>query len=229
MKNLKQCLIAPLIVVGFVAAAFLINTFGYNGDCTEFLKDGGPNDIATYFFYGVLLVSLIVFRKDFANKKAKRLHALFCFFTVAAVLREAGIQHWLASRDTTAMKLRFFTNPDNPIGEKILSGLIILSFAAVFVYTLWTTLPGVFRGFFKMNPLYWSIMTFLADGFVSKVVDRVPGNLRKWGVLLDLEWYTACKVVEETMETCLPVLAIYALWQYHTLKSAERAADASAA
>lgn len=199
------------------AAAFSF----YPDDLTAWTADCGVLDWITYFCYAGLLTALFCFRTDFKSAREKKMFALFCFFAIAALLREAGVQHWLAGTDTTAFKIRFFTNPANPPFLKAVSALCLLATGAAFAYTMYAHLIPAFKGFFSKKAGSWTIITLLSAGAMCKIFDRLPANLAKRGFPLDRSgvWFGACQIMEETLETCLPVLGILALIQFHQNKA----------
>ena len=216
-KYLNAFWFSPVIVAVVLLLSGLI-AFTFFRDClTDFTKVWGPTDWTTYLCYLGLFAVLFVCKKDFREKDEKRAWLIFCFFALAAFLREAGIQHWLTFSDSTAFKLRFFTNPDNPVSEKIIAGLCLLCVGGLFVYTMFLYLIPAFKGFFKKMPGSWTIITLLSTGAVSKIIDRLPSNLKKAGIILDRDGtiFGVFQICEETLEMMLPVLAIIALMQFH--------------
>lgn len=193
----------------------------YTDNLTAWTADFGVLDRITYFCYASLLAALFRFRTDFKSAHEKRMFALFCFFSIAALLREAGIQHWLAGTDTTAFKIRFFTNPANPPLLKSVSALCLLATGAAFTYTMYVYLIPAFKGFFKKMAGSWTVITLLSAGAICKITDRLPANLAKHGFPPDRSgvWFGVCQIMEETLETSLPVLGIVALIQFHQNKS----------
>ena len=145
------------------------------------------------------------------------------FLWLSALLREAGIQHWLTDHDTTAIKLRFFTNPNNPLSEKIVAAVLVVVVLGTAVWLLCRYMPGLFRGFFALNPLAWTVATFGGVGIVSQFADRFPSNYFKaTGVRLDdtvIYWF---KAMEESGEATLPLLFALGFIQYHLLREQNR-------
>lgn len=209
---LSPCIAGTVLALSFTAALTL-----FHNDLRAFTADEGPLDITTYFCYAALLAALFRFRGDFTAAAEKHFFYIFCFFAVSALLREAGIQHWLASKDTTAFKLRFFTNDANPFYEKALSIVCLLTVFILFVYTMTVYLAPAVRGFFKKMPGSWTVISLLSAGALSKIADRLPANLRKEGIFLDKQGtiFGLIETFEETMELLLPILAVVALIQFH--------------
>ena len=141
---------------------------------------------------------------------------MFVFFTVSAALREAGIQHWLASRDSTAFKIRFFLNPNNPLFEKIVAFVLLAAVVGLFAYAMYLWLIPAFRGFFKKYAGSVTVITLLSAGALCKIADRTHGNLSKHGIVLPRDGFAfqALEIVEESLEMMLPYLGIIAVLQF---------------
>ena len=222
MKKFFTCFwMAPAIVISVLAISFTIAFTFFNSCLIDYTRNTGPTDITTYLCYITLFVCLALFRNDFKTKHEKNMWLIFCFFAGAALLREAGIQHWLTFTDTTAFKLRFFTNPDNPLYEKIIAFFCLLSVSGLFIYTMFLYLIPSFKGLFLKMPGSWTVITLLSTGALCKIIDRLPANLKKIGVFLDKQGvpFAICQISEETLELMLPVLAIIALIQFHKNKN----------
>ncbi|HSQ97609.1 MAG TPA: hypothetical protein VLL98_02710 [Rickettsiales bacterium] len=172
-------------------------------------------DILTISSYGLLFVTLIIFYKDFKNKLD---YSIYIFLTLAALLRELGIQHWLTSTDTTAIKMRFFTNPNNPLHEKIISALVILAVLIPLLYLAKKFAIYLVKTFLKFNPVSWSIGTFFTFLICGEFVDRFPSNYRKsFDIPLDLTVKNNLEVLEESSEIFLALIIIIAIVQYHLI------------
>lgn len=173
----------------------------------------------TYTLYvGAVLVALS-YRGLFLKTNKQSTYFGLLFLWLAALLREMGIQHWLTSHDTTAIKLRFFTNPNNPLHEKIISGLLVIVVVGTALWLFAKYLPKIWKGFWKLNPLYWTVVTFGGILIVSQFCDRFPSKYFKAThehlSPVVLEWL---KLFEEGGEACLPILFALGFIQYARLK-----------
>lgn len=175
--------------------------------------------------YGTYIISLPIILwcvRDFKGPGMKH-YILFVFLWICGLLREAGVQHWLTSTDTTAFKLRFFTNPNNPIVEKIIAAFILITVLGIGAYLIVYYTPKIIKGFFKLNPLYWTICTLGGMGILAKVFDRIPGNYRKIvGHFMDQPPKAFFGLLEEISETTLPLLVAFAFIQFHLMKKAQK-------
>lgn len=216
-KYFLSPLFAPVTAILLMFVLGVMAVFSRVNGIYTFFDDGYFCDTVTYTLYLALFFALLLFYGDF---KGKRLTwGILLFLDIAAVLREAGIQHWLTTTDSTAIKLRFFTNPKNPIHEKIVAGLLVLIVISAVLYLIWKYAPKIWRGFWNKEPMYWSICTLCGMGIISKIADRFHGNWMKYtGEALSPQAYFFSIMIEETSEATLPLMALIALMQWHLIK-----------
>ena len=180
----------------------------------EQTRDGGLIDIATYTAYGIAILTLLATCRDFKDNPTLFLALLFLL--IAAVFREAGIQHMLTHTDTTAFKIRFFTNPNNPWCEKVRAACILFVAAVVALYVIGETAIPLLKGFFKGKAISWSIAGLCATTIVSKCVDRAHGNYFKWtGTRISEDLLAYLTLFEEGLELFIPLWAVLACLQHH--------------
>ena len=218
---MKKWILSPLFapIAAFLVILLLGLTAIYykSKGINTFFDDGNFCDIFTYSLYGLLFVSLLFFYKDFKGKILT--WVILLFLNIVAVLREAGIQHWLTSTDTTAIKLRFFTNPKNPLSEKIIAGILVLLVISTILYLIFKYAPKIWRGFWHKEAMYWSVCTLCGMGVLCKIADRFHGNWAKYtGQALSEDAYFVSIMIEETSEATLPLIALIALIQWHLIK-----------
>lgn len=212
MKNIIQCFTGPLLVLAVVLISFA--TIGLQSApqidhlLTVFV------DPFAYCCYAFAFGIMISHTKPYETPLQKKHLSLFFVLFFCALLREMGIQHWLTTTDTTAFKLRFFTNPANPIHEKIISATLLITVALIVLYLLIYYVPKIIKGFFEMKPLYWTVATFGGTGIICKIADRLPANLRHAGMELSPQTTAWIKLFEETTELCLPLLCALAFVQF---------------
>lgn len=182
-------------------------------------EDGEIIDIATYCGYAVLLCGLIYFYRDYKGAGAKTDWLVYFLLSVCALLREAGIQHHLSSTDTTPFKSKFFLNPENPLYEKIVFGIVLLLVFGMVIYLAVKYTTHLVTSFFKMNTVTWSTAVLCCDLVFAKFADRFPGNWRHAhdGLSLPREQIEIWSLLEESSEIFLPLTAFIILWQYHLL------------
>ncbi len=180
-------------------------------------QKGGLIEYGTHFLYILLLISLVLCYKDFFCIRSD--YFIFVFLAICAFLREAGIQHHLTTHDTTPFKSRFFTNPANPLDEKILFGFVLLVIFGIIAYLAVKYARFLVVSFLKFRLIGWSTAVLCTMLVVSKFIDRFPANFRHYtGEYLNPEIRNNLMLIEETGEMLLPLIAIIFLAQYHLLQ-----------
>lgn len=139
---------------------------------------------------------------------------------VAALLREAGIQHHLTKTDTTPFKSRFFLNPNNALSEKILYGAVLLIIFGTLIYFAVKYAKKLIITFFKKDTITWSVATFCTILVFSKFADRFPSNYRHAHNLESLprSLIDIWSLLEESSEIFLPLIVVIIFIQYHFFK-----------
>ena len=217
---MKKLFLSPLFASFFVIFAMgLYYAFSYTFRFKYGVFDiekTGVTEILTYAFYAVAGGALLFLHKDFIHSPKQGTYFALFFLWLAALLREMGIQHWLTQHDSTAIKIRFFTNPNNPLHEKIISAAVIFLVIGVILYLLCKYLKKMIVGFFKLQTLYWTIATFGGVGIITQFADRFPANYtKKMGAPLTEPIRFALKILEEGGESLLPLIFAIGLLQFH--------------
>lgn len=194
--------------------------FGFRADVRGITEEGGLIEYVSHAGYVVLIAVLLWTCDDYQDKVKS--WGIYLFLAICCFLREGGIQHHLSKTDTTPFKSRFFLNPNNPIGEKIVFGAVVLLIFGVVLYLAIKYSKHLVSSFFKLDTLTLSIAVLCVVGVVAKIIDRFPSNWRKAheGVPLSDEICTICQLFEESSEMFLPYIATTILCQYHLLKKA---------
>ncbi|MCM1129159.1 MAG: hypothetical protein NC211_05400 [Alistipes senegalensis] len=173
------------------------------------------DEYITIALYFVAMAVLLFYRPKDNNRVQNFNFWIFELVTLSALLREWGIQHWLTRTDTTALKIRFFLNPANPVSEKIVAGLFLLLWVVVAVHLVRRYALFMIREFFQGNAVVWTIATTCAVTVFTKFIDRYPDNYRRFtGESLSLFWDTGCSSFEEIPEAYLPILIMIAAIQF---------------
>ena len=78
------------------------------------------------------------------------------------------------------------------------------------------------KGFFKFEPVAWSAATFGVVSAFVLMIDRLPANLRDWGIVnLKAPGHEAglalCKGLEEGSEMIMALLALLTLLQSYLI------------
>ena len=210
---------APIFIVVYIGVFFL----WYKGRSAEeiFLVCDTTTEVLTYICYLLSFVVIVYFFKEFKGKERKT-YIICIVFWFFALFREMGIQHWLATEDSTAFKIGFFTNKVNPLSEKILSAFILLTVLALVIYMLYKWTIPIIKGFFKFDAFYWTICFLGGLGVVSKIIDRLPANLRHEGCTLTQINTAYMELFEEVSESILPILFAFAIMQFVSNKKRKK-------
>lgn len=218
-KFLLNPLCAGVIVLILLMLCKAIVAVFYANQGFDFFDTQHGLEYITYGLYIGAGAIAIKYRGLFLKTNQRKDYFSLLFLWLAAFLREMGIQHWLTNHDTTAIKLRFFTNPNNPLHEKIISGILVIAVLGVALSLFIKYIPKIWWGFWKLNPLYWTITTFGGVLLISQFCDRFPSKYFKAThenlSPLILEWL---KLFEEGGEASLPILFALGFIQYARLK-----------
>lgn len=224
--NFNEKLLSPLFAGFFVVAAMVMYyvicylfslKFGYFD-----IEELGVTEVLTYLFYGFSGGIAFFCAKDFLNTPQQNTFCGIMFLWITALLREMGIQHWLTAHDTVVTKTRFFTNPANPLYEKLIAGFLMLLVILVFAWVVCKCFKKLVSGIIKFQPVQWTTLTFGVLAVVTQIADRFPANYFKaHGVLLAEPVTFVLKIFEEGGESLLPLLFAIALLQYHYILKKE--------
>lgn len=180
------------------------------------IEEVGVTEVTTYLFYGFAAGVATCCAKDFWKTPDWNTFCALIFLWCAALLRELGIQHWLTSHDTVITKSRFFTNPNNPLYEKVIAGLLMSLVLLVLIIVICKCAKKFISGLLKFNAVPWTAATFIVFAIITQIIDRLPANYMKaTGVALSDHVFFICKIFEEGGESLLPLLFAIALIQYH--------------
>ncbi|MBO7605172.1 MAG: hypothetical protein J6S61_01715 [Elusimicrobiaceae bacterium] len=220
---MKKIFLSPFFAPAFYTLSWglllFIVLFFFNAQKFEITTDGQIIDILTYTGYVLMLLTMLFCIKDFKGKMF--FFSIYLTLVIAALLREAGIQHHLTKTDTTPFKSRFFLNPDNPLSEKIIFGAVLIIIFGALLYLAFKYSKHLIVSFFKFDTLTWSIATFCSVLVFAKFADRFPSNWRHLKNLttLDREFIDIWSLLEESSELFLPYLVIICFIQYHLITS----------
>lgn len=180
--------------------------------------DGQIIDVLTYIGYALMLITMLLFARDFKDKMFS--WCIYFMLGICALLREAGIQHHLSSTDSTPFKSRFFLNPENPMSEKIIYGAVLLIIFGALIYLFVKYARHLITSFFKLNTITWSVATFCSVLVFAKLADRIPSHWRHLNHLdaLSRNFIDIWSLLEESSELFLPYLVIIIFMQFHLLK-----------
>jgi hypothetical protein len=113
----------------------------------------------------------------------------------------------------TVFKMRFIKADDIELMPKIFVVCFFILFFAAVLIPLIRYFKPLFKGFFKLDPVAWSMAFFGISGVMVQVFDRLPSKLRKAGCELSESTDALFTALEEGSEMLLALLALLAIVQ----------------
>ena len=156
---------------------------------------------------------------------------LWTALAVMAVVRETDLhkilfaQIWPDIASTfsgTVYKMRFLRADSIPFRPKLFVLVFFIVFFVVAAIPLIRYFIPLMKGFFKFATVAWSAATFGAVSVFVLTIDRLPANLRDWGVVNLKDpgreaGLALCKSLEEGSEMIMALLALLTLLQSHLI------------
>lgn len=198
-------------------------------------KGASPVELMTLPLFA-LIVPLVWLCPPAGGSTARqcRWSALWSLLAVMAIVRETDLHKMLFAKiwpevvenfTGTVFKMRFLKAADIPFMPKIfVLFFFAIFFVAVIVPLVRYAIPLV-RGFFKFEPVAWTMACFGGATVVVMTVDRLPANMRHAGVELSDGILALLTVFEEGGEMAMALLALLAVVQSYLIfgqRSGER-------
>lgn len=156
---------------------------------------------------------------------------LWSVLGIIAIVRETDIhkiafaQIWpdvAANFSGTVFKMKFLKADGISLMPKLFVLVFFIVFFAAAIIPLLRYIVPLAKGFFKFEPVAWAAATFGVVSVFVLTIDRLPANLRDWGVVnLKAPGHEAglalCKGLEEGAEMIMATLALLALLQSYLL------------
>jgi len=147
----------------------------------------------------------------------------FSLLTFFAICRELDWHKLLVSASNlpgathgTPFKMKFLTNPHNPLGDRIIVAVCFALVLGLFAGTLFYFIRRLLTGLFKLHPVCWTIGFFGGTLILIQIVDRLPADLRHAaGFRISDHLHALTTVLEEGQELLLPLFMILAIMQAH--------------
>lgn len=153
-----------------------------------------------------------------------RWSALWSLLGVMAIVRETDVHKMLfaniwpeiaTSFRGTVFKMRFLKADGIPFMPKLFVILFFVAFFAVVIIPLLRYVVPLVKGFFKLEPVAWTMAFFGGVSVVVLVVDRLPANLRHADISVSNSVLALLKAFEEGGEMLMALLALLAILQAH--------------
>ena len=152
--------------------------------------------------------------------------ALWSVLGVMAIIRETDIHKMLfaeiwpdvvATFQGTVFKMRFLKAGNVPLMPKLfVLAFFIVFFVAVLLPLVRYIVPLI-KGFFRLEPVAWTMAFFGGVSVMVLTVDRLPANLRHAGIAASDSLLALLKAFEEGGEAMMALLALLAILQSHLI------------
>lgn len=229
MTSKRSWLLAP--VVSLLFALILVVVWAVLDPQTleiSFDNDGhSPVELMTLPLFA-LIVPIVWLCPPASGSTGRqcRWAALWSLLGVMAIVRETDVHKllfaniWPDIANTftgTVYKMRFLKADGVPFLPK----LFVLVFFIVFFATVAIPLIRYFiplvKGFFRLEPVAWTMAFFGGVSVMVLTVDRLPANLRHAGISVSDSILALLKAFEEGGEMLMALLALLAILQSHLI------------
>ena len=152
--------------------------------------------------------------------------SLWSLLGVMAIVRETDLHKVLFAKiwpevamsfHGTVFKMKFLKASGIPLTPKLFVAVFfILFFVAVLVPLVRYVVPLI-KGFFRLEPVAWTMAVFGGAAATVLTVDRLPANLRHAGVAVSDSALALMKALEEGGEMVMALMALLAILQAHLI------------
>ena len=151
---------------------------------------------------------------------------------VMAIVRETDVHKTLfakiwpdvaANFQGTVYKMRFLKADGVPFMPKLFVFLFFAAFFVAVALPLVRYIVPLFRGFFRLDPVAWTMSCFGLVSVMVLVVDRLPSKLRHLEIDVPESLRALMTVAEEGGEMIMALLALLAMLQAYSLFGHPRA------
>ena len=152
--------------------------------------------------------------------------ALWSLLGVMAIVRETDVHKALfakiwpevaANFHGTVFKMKFLKASGIPFMPKLFVAVFFVLFFVAVIVPLARYIVPLVKGFFRLEPVAWTMAVFGCVSTSVRVVDRLPAHLRHAGVDLSDSAIALLKVFEEGGEMAMALLALLAMLQSHLI------------
>ncbi len=226
----KAWTLSPIVFLAWcVAFAVVWLVMSPEAINNAFNQDGhSVFELATLPFFAAI-IPLVWWKCPFSGSTKRKviLSLAVSIVVVMALVKETDAHlafiSWLypdvvANFRGTPFKMRFLTNGSIPLSAKVVVVSYFVLFFGVFAAGLLYYAKDLICGFFKRNPVAWSVCFFGGSGVMVQVFDRLPSWYRKAaGISKDdfgLNSFTSfCTAYEEGFEMLIAIFALIAIYQ----------------
>jgi len=152
--------------------------------------------------------------------------SLWSLLAVMALVRETDAHKMLFAKiwpdvaagfRGTVFKMRFLKAADIPLMPKLFVAVFFVFFFVAVIIPLVRYVVPLVKGFFKLEPVAWTMAVFGGAAVTVMAVDRLPAILRHAGVELSDKVRALFTVFEEGGEMVMALMALLAILQAHLI------------
>lgn len=225
LKSKYSWLTAPLLWVAWVTVITLVwATHSPDWISVHFDHDNSsPVETATVCFLWFQIGLMWLVPPMPPSWKRTFWLADFSLISVIAVCRKLDLHksliapsHVLGATTGTPFKLKFLTNSNNPLMDRLVVAACFVAAIALCGGTLAYYWRRLLKGLFRMHPVCWSIAFMGGTAILCQIADRLPATLRhSFSIQLSPRLFSLASVMEEGQEPLLALFAILAILQAH--------------
>lgn len=231
LTSRKSWLLAPLVFILCVVALLVVWMALEPKACIAFVDNEGcsPFELMTLPLFALIIpMAWLTCPVGGSLRRQCGWSALYSLLGFMALVREqdwhktlfADIWPEVASTfKGTVYKMRFLTASDVPLAPKLfVLVFFILFFVAVGIPLLRYFIP-LMRGFFRFEPVAWTMAFFGGASVLVAFFDRLPSNLRHtaWAIGEGSTAQALFKILEEGNEMIMALLGLLAILQAHLI------------
>ena len=190
-------------------------------------KGHAPVELMTLPLFA-LIVPLVWLCPPVSGSTARQVRwsALWSLLGVMAIVRETDLHRMLFANiwpeiartfRGTVFKMRFLKADEIPFMPKLFVFLFFVAFFAAVVVPLARYIVPLVKGFFKFEPVAWTMAFFGGVSTMVLTVDRLPANLRHANISVSDSVLALMTAFEEGGEMLMALLALLAILQAHLI------------
>ncbi len=233
LKSKQSWLAAPLLwLAGITAILLTWASASPEWIAAHFDQSGSsPVEVATVAFFFLQIGLFWLLPPLRPGRMRPLLLADFSLITFFAICRELDWHKLLVRASNipgttrgTPFKMKFLTNPNNPLADRLIVAACFAVVIAACAGTLFYFLPRLLKGLFRLHPVCWSIGFLGGTCILVQLVDRLPAVLRnEHGIRISESSHALTTALEEGQELLLPLFVILAVLQAHFIYNSDPA------
>ena len=222
LTSRRSYLLAPALALVAAAGLLLFWAFTEPLFCIRFFDncDRSPFELMTFPLFGLVIPLAWLCCPVGGTSRRKALwSAVFSWLGVFCVVRDTDLlkiacRHaWPGVDAGFNFKMKFFANPDVPLLAKAVVFAFYATTAAALVTAAVRWAWPLLRGFFRLEPVAWTVATFGAFGVFSQMAEKFGKICGAVGVEVTPKLSALFTVFEEGGESISATVMLLALLQ----------------